>query len=175
MIQNNSVPQRASIVVSLVHPRGFEPLTWYRRPSVAGQPLRNATDVSGFSEVTCARKTKTLTVTPLSRFYTVYVRLPPVLGHFSDSIQCREKSADIEVTASFHPSTFAPTAYCIDGHLHLVRVFPRARGVTEVSAFCFFDLSQRLAFVPDLAFGRLLAQPWIGGSHVRTGKPRRGD
>ena len=42
VIQNNSVPSRARIVVSLVHPRGFEPLTF-------GSVDRNHDDVSSNS------------------------------------------------------------------------------------------------------------------------------
>ena len=79
MIQNNSVPPRASIVVSLVHPRGFEPLTFGSVVIAPGDALRFALGAKSFPMKEFGKEVKAVRLAATSTVYSSYRRVPGIL------------------------------------------------------------------------------------------------
>ena len=82
MIQNNSVPRRALIVVSPgVHPRGFEPLTF----GSVGHRFRGCDRIfrrsKSFSMKESGREARTARLAATSTSYSSYHRVPGILYH----------------------------------------------------------------------------------------------
>ena len=79
MIQNNSVPTRARFDVSLVHPRGFEPLTF----GSVGHRFRECARIfrrsKSFSMKEFGKEVKAVRLAATSTVYSSYHRVPGIL------------------------------------------------------------------------------------------------
>ena len=81
MIQNNSVPTRARFDVSLVHPRGFEPLTF----GSVGHRFRGCAEIcrraKSFPMKEFRKEAKAVRLAATSTVYSSYHRVPGILYH----------------------------------------------------------------------------------------------